>query len=77
MTTLERAEAFAAALTHDLDRCAALERETMAIIAELSSMGQNSAALISAAVSLFFGIVRRRSSRPVTARHHRRRASAG
>jgi hypothetical protein len=32
--TLERAEAFVAALTRDLDRCAALERETMAILAE-------------------------------------------
>jgi len=27
--TFERAEAFAAALTRDLDRCAALERETI------------------------------------------------
>jgi hypothetical protein len=35
--TLERAEAFAAALTRDLARCAALERETMAIIAELTA----------------------------------------
>ena len=31
-------EAFAAALTRDLDRCAALERETMAIIAELAAL---------------------------------------
>jgi hypothetical protein len=32
-----RAESFAAALTRDLARCAALERETMAIIAELAA----------------------------------------
>jgi len=31
-----RAESFAAELTRDLARCAALERETMAIIAELT-----------------------------------------
>ena len=37
-TTLERAEAFAAALTRDLDRCAALERETVAILAELTAL---------------------------------------
>jgi hypothetical protein len=36
--TLDRAEAFAAALARDLDRCAALERETMAIIAELAAL---------------------------------------
>jgi len=36
--TLERAEAFAAALTRDLDRCAALERETVAILAELTAL---------------------------------------
>ncbi|MFZ3326186.1 MAG: hypothetical protein WA231_09955 [Methylocella sp.] len=30
--TFERAEAFATALTRDLARCAALERETMAIM---------------------------------------------
>ena len=35
--TLERAEAFVAALTRDLDRCAALERESMAILAELTA----------------------------------------
>jgi hypothetical protein len=33
-----RAEAFAAALARDLARCAALERETMAIIAELAAL---------------------------------------
>lgn len=33
----DRAEAFAAALTRDLARCAALERESMAIIAELTA----------------------------------------
>ena len=32
-----RAESFAAALTRDLARCAALERESMAIIAELAA----------------------------------------
>jgi hypothetical protein len=32
-----RAESFAAALTRDLARCAALERESMAIIAELTA----------------------------------------
>ena len=32
-----RAESFAAELTRDLARCAALERETMAIIAELAA----------------------------------------
>ena len=32
--TFERAEAFAAALTLDLARCAALERETMVILAD-------------------------------------------
>jgi hypothetical protein len=31
-------EAFATALTRDLARCAALERETMAIIAELAAL---------------------------------------
>jgi hypothetical protein len=36
--TLERAEAFAAALTRDLSRCAALEHESMAIIAELTAL---------------------------------------
>jgi hypothetical protein len=35
---IERAEAFAAALARDLDRCAALERETLAIIAELAAL---------------------------------------
>jgi len=34
---LDRADSFAAALTRDLARCAALERETMAIIAELAA----------------------------------------
>ncbi len=34
---LDRAEAFAAALTRDLAKCAALEHETMAIIAELAA----------------------------------------
>jgi hypothetical protein len=34
----DRAEAFAAALTRDLARCAALERESMAIIAELAAL---------------------------------------
>lgn len=33
---LDRAESFVAALRRDLDRCAALERETMAIVAELA-----------------------------------------
>jgi hypothetical protein len=36
--TLERAEAFAAALTRDLDRCATLEREIMTILAELAAL---------------------------------------
>jgi hypothetical protein len=36
--TFERAGAFAAALTRDLARCAALERETMAIIGELAAL---------------------------------------
>jgi hypothetical protein len=40
MRHLERAEAFAAALMRDLDRCAALERETAAIIAELADLLQ-------------------------------------
>ena len=35
---MERAEAFALALARDLDRCAALERETMAILAELAAL---------------------------------------
>jgi hypothetical protein len=34
---LTRAESFAAELTRDLARCAALERETMTIIAELTA----------------------------------------
>jgi hypothetical protein len=34
---LDRAESFAAALTRDLARCAACERETMTIIAELTA----------------------------------------
>jgi hypothetical protein len=34
---LDRAEGFAAALTRDLARCAALERETTAILAELTA----------------------------------------
>jgi hypothetical protein len=37
--TLDRAEAFAAALTRDLARCVALERESMAILAELTACG--------------------------------------
>ena len=36
--TLDRAEAFAAALTRSLARCAALERESMAILAELAAL---------------------------------------
>ena len=36
--TFERAEAFAVALTRDLARCAALERESMAILAELTAL---------------------------------------
>jgi hypothetical protein len=36
--TFERAEAFAAVLTRDLARCAALECETMAILAELAAL---------------------------------------
>ena len=36
--TFERAEAFAATLARDLDRCAALERETVAILAELTAL---------------------------------------
>jgi hypothetical protein len=36
--TFDRAEAFAAALARDLDRCAALERETKAILAELAAL---------------------------------------
>ena len=36
--TLDRAEAFAAALARDLNRCAALERESMAILAELAAL---------------------------------------
>jgi hypothetical protein len=36
--SLDRAESFAAALTRDLARCAALERESMAIIAELTAL---------------------------------------
>jgi hypothetical protein len=34
----DRAEAFAAALSRDLARCSALERESMAIIAELTAL---------------------------------------
>jgi hypothetical protein len=36
--TLEPAEAFAAASTRDIARCAALERETMTITAELAAV---------------------------------------
>jgi hypothetical protein len=36
--TINRAEAFAAALTRDLAQCAALERESRAIIAELAAL---------------------------------------
>jgi hypothetical protein len=39
-----RAESFAAALTRDLARCAALERESMAIIAELTAYAAGSIA---------------------------------
>jgi hypothetical protein len=35
--SLDRAESFAAALTRDLARCAALERESMKTIAELAA----------------------------------------
>jgi hypothetical protein len=42
--SLQRAEAFAAALTRDLARCAALERETMTILAELTALTQSSQA---------------------------------
>jgi hypothetical protein len=35
--SIERAKSFAAALTRDLARCAALDRESMAIIAELTA----------------------------------------
>jgi hypothetical protein len=46
--TFERAEAFVAALTRDLARCAALERETMAILAELTTLaaGRSSPAMV-------------------------------
>jgi hypothetical protein len=47
--SLDRAESFAAALTRDLARCAALERESMAIIAELTALAH------SPAVHLFAG----------------------
>ena len=40
--TLDRAEAFAAALTRDLARCAALERETAAVLAELAAFAAGS-----------------------------------
>jgi hypothetical protein len=36
--SLDRAESFAAALTRDLTRCAALERESRAIIEELTAL---------------------------------------
>ena len=42
MRHFARAESFAAALTRDLARCAALERETMAIIAELTAYAASS-----------------------------------
>lgn len=41
--SFERAEAFAAALARDLDRCAALERESMAILAELTALAAGGA----------------------------------
>jgi len=41
----ERAEFLAAALTRDLERCTALERETMAILAELTALSCASADL--------------------------------
>jgi hypothetical protein len=46
--TLEREEAFVATLTRDLARCAALERETMAILAELTALtaGGSSQAMV-------------------------------
>jgi hypothetical protein len=40
--TFERAEAFAAALARDLARCAALERETAAVLAELAAFAAGS-----------------------------------
>jgi hypothetical protein len=36
--TLDRAEAFAVALARDLDQCAVLERESVAILAELTAL---------------------------------------
>jgi len=39
----ERAEFLAAALTRDLERCTALERETMAILAELTALAHSPA----------------------------------
>ena len=39
--SFDRAESFAAALTRDLARCAALERESMAIIAELAALAHS------------------------------------
>jgi hypothetical protein len=46
--TFDRAEAFAVALTRDLARCAALERESMAILAELTALtaGGSSQAMV-------------------------------
>jgi hypothetical protein len=41
--SLECAESFAAELTRDLARCAALERETMAILAELVALAHSPA----------------------------------
>jgi hypothetical protein len=46
--SLDRAESFAAALTRDLARCAALERESMAIIEELTALAAGGIALRSA-----------------------------
>jgi hypothetical protein len=40
--TLDRAEAFAAAMARDLARCAALERETAAVLAELAAFAAGS-----------------------------------
>jgi len=40
--TIERAESYAAKLSHDLDRCTALKRECMAIIGELAALAHSS-----------------------------------
>lgn len=41
---LQRAQAFAAALARDLDRCEALERESMAILAKLTALASGGTA---------------------------------